>query len=61
MPGWYRDSGSAPAVTDTDCSSGKRSVPAAKYQGKPGNVIWLDEKGRYLKRRPKKGVSMFLY
>ena len=42
-------------------SSGKRSVPAAKYQGKPGNVIWLDEKGRFLKRRPKKGVSMFLY
>ena len=34
---------------------------AAKHNGKPGQVIWVDENGRYLKRRPKKGVSVFLY
>ena len=42
-------------------SSDKRSAPAAKYQGKPGDVIWLDDRGRLLKRRPKKGVSIFLF
>lgn len=34
---------------------------AAKHDAQAGNVVWLDEKGRYLKRRPKNGFSIFLY
>ena len=42
----------------------KQSYPctasASEYHAHPGDVIWRDETGRYLKRRPKKGVSIFL-
>lgn len=34
---------------------------ASKHEAKAGSVVWLDEKGRYLKRRPKNGFSIFLY
>jgi len=37
------------------------NAPAIKHNGKPGQVIWMDDKGRYLKRRPKVGTSVFLY
>jgi len=36
-------------------------ISSARCNEKPGTVIWMDEKGRYLKRRPKKGFSIFLY
>ena len=34
---------------------------ATKHRRNPGTVIWVDNKGRYLKRRPKVGSSVFLY
>ena len=42
-------------------SDDQRATSAAMYHSKPGSVIWVDERGRSLKRRPKKGVSVFLY
>ena len=39
----------------------KCSASADKYHGDPGKVVWIDERGRLLKRRPKKGFSIFLY
>ena len=37
------------------------SAPAEKYKGAPGKVVWVDERCRCLKRRPKNGFSIFLY
>ena len=34
---------------------------ASKHDAKAGSVVWLDDKGKYLKRRPKQGFSIFLY
>ena len=39
----------------------KCSAPAEEYKGDPGKVVWVDERGRCLKRRPKNGFSIFLY
>ena len=39
----------------------KCSAPAEKYNDEVGKVLWLDERGRFLKRRPKQGFSIFLY
>ena len=35
--------------------------PALDHDDTPGKVLWLDDKGRYVKRRPKNGFSIFLY
>lgn len=39
----------------------QRSVEADHHNGEAGTVIWVDKLGRFLKRRPKQGFSMFLY
>jgi hypothetical protein len=41
-------------------SDDPRTAPASMYHSKPGSVIWVDEKGLSLKRRPQKGISIFL-
>ena len=42
-------------------SSDQRATIAANYHSNPGDVIWVDAKGRHLKRRPKNGFSIFLF
>ena len=39
----------------------QRSVEADQHDAKAGAVVWVDERERFLKRRPKKGFSLFLY
>ena len=39
----------------------QRSVEASKVNDCAGKVVWIDERGRFLKRRPKNGFSIFLY
>ena len=39
----------------------QRSVEADQHDGKVGAVVWVDRRGRFLKRRPKEGFSIFLY
>ena len=39
----------------------QRSAEACKVNGSAGKVVWIDERGRILKRRPKQGFSIFLY
>jgi len=42
-------------------SEKKRSAPADDYHADPGKVLWVDKRGKFLKRRPKQGFSLFLY
>ncbi len=39
----------------------QRSIEAGKVNDCAGKVVWIDERGRFLKRRPKNGFSVFLY
>ena len=39
----------------------QRSVEAGQHDSEAGNVVWVDRQGRFLKRRPKQGFSVFLY
>lgn len=39
----------------------QRSVEASQHNGEAGTVVWVDRRGRFLKRRPKQGFSLFLY
>ena len=39
----------------------QRSLEAGQHDGEEGTVVWVDKRGRFLKRRPKQGFSLFLY
>ena len=39
----------------------QRSVKASQRDGEAGTVVWVDNRARFLKRRPKQGFSLFLY
>ncbi len=39
----------------------QRSLNAGQHDGEAGTVVWVDNRGRFLKRRPKQGFSLFLY
>ncbi len=39
----------------------QRSIEASRVKGSVGKVVWVDKRGRFLKRRPREGFSVFLY